>query len=246
MTTALADAGMAGAIPPLADLFEELRGKNHVRVTVYRAIKGGKGTRTIRRKTFDELGLESAVTVPGLALYDSLRMLAGKKPIFLAEAVRRLGGELASVTPNLRTNVGIDFCATQLGSTSPTTQADYIALSNNTNAPSATDTSSTIPWSTASSTDGAAGSGRGEYTGVGMTRKQATYAHTTSATSYSQTATWTASGTVTSVQLAGLFGGSSRTAQSTSANNILFLENTFTATTLATNDQISLAWTVNI
>jgi hypothetical protein len=242
--TAIAEAGM-GQLPKIADLLEELSHKNHVTVTVYRAVTK-RGANRIRRRVLHEQSHESVAQWPMLAMHDKLRMLKGDKPIWLGEAVRRLGGELRSVTPNLRTNVGIDFCATQLGSTAPTTQADYIALSNNTNAPAATDTSNVIPWNTAVATDGAAGSGRGEYTGLGLTRKQATYAHTTSATSYSQTATWTASGTVTSVQLAGMFGGSTRTAQSTNATNILFLENTFTATSLVTNDQISLAWTVNI
>lgn len=240
---AVADRGVGPA--PIADLLEELSGKNFVRVTKFAAVSK-PGARTIHRKVLDELSHETQAQMPMLMMTDQLRMLAGKPPIWLAEAIKRMGGDLRSVTPNLRTNVGIDFCATQLGSTSPTTQADYLALSNNTSAPAAGDTSNTPPWSTGVATDGAPGTGRGEYTGLGLTRKQATYAHTTSATSYSQTATWTASGAATSVQMAGMFGGAARTAQSNGATNILFLENTFTATSLVTSDQLSLAWTVNI
>ena len=71
-------------------------------------------------------------------------------------------------------------------------------------------------------------------------------AHTANATSYTASATWTATGTSTSSQMAGLFGGAGKTAQGSGATNILFLENTFTATSLVTNDQLSLTWTVNI
>lgn len=241
--TAVADVAIG--LRPIADMLEELRSKNHVRVTKYEAVRL-PFSRTIRRRVMDEVSHEGAAHFPALLLQDSLRMLNGQKPIWLPEALRRLGGDLRSITPNLRTNVGIDFCATQLGSSSPTTQADYIALSNNNASPAATDTSSTHPWDTAAATDAAPSSTRGEYTALGLARKQATYAHTTGVASYSQTATWTATGAITSAQMAGMFGGSSRTAQGTSANNILFLENTFTPTSLAVSDQLSLAWTVSI
>lgn len=227
----------------LADIIEELRGKNHVRVVKYAAINK-PFARKIHKRVLDELH-HGQPNYPTLMLHDSLRLLSGQKAIYVPEALRRLSGEFIDVAPNLRTNVGIDFCANNLGGTSVLV-ADYIALSNNTNAPAASDTSNTIPWSTAVATDGAAGGARGEYTGVGMTRKQATYAHTTSATSFTQAATWTASGAVTAVQLAGLFGGAAKATQTNGATNILFLESTFTATTLVTNDQLSLTWTVNI
>lgn len=227
------------------DLLDDVKNKNFVRVTHYKAVSKPFAPR--RYKTvMDEVSNEGAAQLPALFLHDSLRMLSGKKPLYIPELTARLGGELVSVSPNLRTNVGIDFCATQLGSTAPTTQADYIGLSNNTITPAATDTSNVAPWNTAQAADAAPSTSTGEYTGVGLTRKQATYAHTTSATNYTMAATWTATGAITSVRLAGLFGGSARTVQSTSANNILFLENTFTSTTLANADQLSLTWTVNI
>lgn len=238
----IADAGIV--TPDLADILDELRGKNFIRVTKYAAVSR-PGSRTIHRRVLDELSREVTPNLPSLFLHDSLRILAGKKPIYMPEAIRRLGGELVDVAPNLRTNVGIDFCAAVLGGTQ-VAQADYIALSNNTDSPSATDTSSTLPWSTANATDAAAAGTRGEYTALGLARKQATYAHTTGVTSYSQTATWTATSAITSVQLAGLFGGAGKTAQGSGGTNILFLESTFTPTSMVSADQVSLAWTVNI
>jgi hypothetical protein len=229
----------AVAEPCLFDLCEEVAGKNYVRVVHFRARK--KGERAFREKVMDEMADPAVALGPALLMQDSLRMLAGKKPIYLPEALRRLGGELRSIAPNIRTNVGIDFVAAQLGGVT-TNVADYIALSANAAAPAATDTSATAPWSAAQPTDGTAG----EFTGLGLTRKQATYAHTVSTANYTQSATWTASGAATSVQKAGMFGGSARTVQGNNVNNVLFLANTFTATTLAINDQLSLTWTVNI
>jgi hypothetical protein len=230
----------------ISDLLDEVNAKNHVRVTVYRAKRGPTGIR--RRRVLDELRGTTSCP-PALALADHLRILQGRKPIYLREALKRMGGiELVAVTANLRTNVGINFCAANLAATDggQVLQADYIALSNNTNAPAAGDSSATTQWATGVATDGAAGSGRGEWTGLGLTRALATMAHTSNATSYTASKTFTASGASTSTQLAGLFGGAGRTAQSSGATNILFLENTFTATSLATNDQLALTWTVNI
>lgn len=239
------------AIAPLKDLLEELSTKNHVRVAHYKAVKRPRSV-MFYKKVMDEMSHESAACLPALVLHDSFRMMKGYKPIWLGAAIDRLGGELRSVTPNVRTNNGIDFCAIQLGGTA-TTQADYIGLSNNTSAASATNTSlntttAQVEWGTANATDAAASASRGEYTALGLARKQATYAHTNAVASYTEAATWTATSAITSVQAAGLFGGSARTAQGggSSTTNVLFLENTFTATTLATNDQLTLTWTINI
>lgn len=228
------------------DLLDEVSAKNHVTVRVFRSIRPVRSAYAITKQVFEDLG-ESIAQMPALVRQDHLRMLAGLKPIYAAEAMRRLGGELVSVTPNLRTNVGIDFVADSLsGPSGAGGVADYIGLSNNTATPAAGDSSATVPWSSAQAADAAASGTTGEYTAVGLARKQATYAHTGSATSYTMTATWTATGAITSVRLAGLFGGSAKTTQGNSANNKLFLENTFTATTLANTDQLSLTWTVNI
>lgn len=230
----------------LEGLIDELSHKNHVRVVKYEARKTPFSRRHYR-KVLDEVSRSSQLCggLAGIVYADSVRALAGVKPIYLDEALRLLGGDLRSITANLRTNAGADFAAAQLSGTT-TTQADYIALSNNTNAPAAGDTSATVQWATGVATDGAAGAARAEWTGLGLTRKQATYAHTGGTAVYTLTATWTATGASTSSQIAGLFGGSSRTAQANNANNILVLENTFTATSLATNDQLSLTWTINI
>lgn len=228
------------------DLLDEVSAKNHVTVTVFKTVRPARHARAITKRVLHEVG-ESFALLPALTRQDKLRVLAGLKPIYMDEALRRMGGQLVSVTPNLRTNVGIDFVADSLsGPSGAGGVADYIGLSNNTATPAAGDASSTAPWSSAQASDAAPSGTTGEYTGVGLSRKQATYAHTGSATSYTMTATWTATGTITSVRLAGLFGGSSKTTQGNSANNKLVLENTFTATTLANTDQLSLTWTVNI
>jgi hypothetical protein len=230
----------------ISDLLQEVGAKNHVRVMVRRAVRGPAGTR--HKTEMDEL-FGSTSCPPSLALHDHLRMLAGKKPIYLREALRRMGGiQLVSVVPNLRTNAGINFCAANLAGTDggQVAQADFIALTNNTNAPAAGDTSATVQWATGNATDGAASATRAEWTGLGLTRALATMAHTSNATSYTASKTFTATGASTSSQMAGLFGGAGRTAQGSGATNILFLESTFTATSLATNDQLALTWTVNI
>lgn len=230
----------------LDELTDEISSKNHVRVVKYEARSTTFG-RTVHKKVMDEISHKSQLCggLAGIAYADGVRMLAGVKPIYLDEALRLLGGDLRSVTRNLRTTVGADFAAAQLSGVSVLV-ADYIALSNNTNAPAAGDTSATVQWNTGIATDGAAGAARGEWTGLGLTRKQATYAHTASTAVYTMSATWTATGPSTSSQLAGLFGGALKASQSNGATDILFLENIFTPTSLATSDQLSLTWTVNV
>jgi hypothetical protein len=230
----------------LEGLIDEMSAKNHVRVVKYEA-RSRPFTRTIHKRVMDEISHETKLCggLHGICYADSLRKLAGVKPIYLDEAIRLLGGSLRDISPNLRTNVGIDFVANNLGGTSVAV-ADWIALSNNTLSIAATDTSNTLPWSTAQATDAAASGTTGEYTALGVARAVATYAHTTSATSYTQTKTWTATGTVTALTKAGLFGGAAKTAQGNGATNILFLANTFTSTSLVNTDQLSLTWTVNI
>jgi hypothetical protein len=227
----------------IGDLLDEFADKNTVRIVKFEACK--RNGRIALREVYDGLAKVGALPA-SLWLADGLRVLSGRKPIYMGEAFRRFGGDLVGVFANGRVNTGIDFCANALGGTQPA-MADWIALSNNSAATGATDSSNTLPWSSAQATDGAASTSRGEYTAIGVARKNSTYAHTTSVTSYTQAATWTASGAVTSLQMAGMFGGAGKTAQGTAtAIDILFLENTFTATSLANLDQLSLTWTVNI
>lgn len=229
----------------VSDLIQEISEKNNVRVVKYerrhRPMQAGAPAMV---KVYDEMGVAQA-NIPALTMYDALRAMKGKVPIYSAEALRRLGGDLRSVTQNLRTTVGADFAAAQLSGTT-VAQADWIALTNNTNSPAAGDSSATVQWATGTATDVAASATSPEYTGLGVARKLATYAHTGGTASYTMSATWTASGTVTSLRMAGLFGGAGKTAQGNGATNILFLENTFTATSLANGDQLSLTWTVNV
>jgi hypothetical protein len=122
---------------------------------------------------------------------------------------------------NLITNAGKDFISAQLGSTSPGVNgANYIALSSNSVAPAATDTTLT-----------------GEIASGGLSRAQGTYSHTTGAGSYTITHTFTASSSHTDVQKAGLFTASS--------GGTMMAESTFTAATLANNDTLTITWTIN-
>lgn len=235
-----------------AALIAEANEKNNVTVAVYRATRGPAGVRHVR-----SLHEQNPVvgTPNSLVLADIGRMLKGKKPVYLAEAIRLSGGELLGVFPNLRTNVGVDYCAAQLSGTSVAV-ADTIALAASTRTPGATDAATTLPWSTAQTTDTAPvtdpSATAGEITFGGLSRAAGTYAHTVGGpsagnTSYTLTHTWTASATITSVQLAGLFGGSAKASQGGSnTTNMLFLETAFTVTTLASADQLALTWTVNI
>lgn len=227
------------------DLLDEVGDKNYVRV-VKHEFKKNKGLVTFKDELVDDGGKQTA-TLRGLAKYDSLRMLSGKKPIYLAEAfARNSGGDLRSVSRNLRTNVGVDFVAATLGGTQ-LLMADWIALSNNTTAANATHSSSTVPWSSNQAADAAAGGTTGEYTAVGVARKLATYAHTAATANYTQAATWTATGAVTSLIIAGLFGGTAKTGfNASNAQNALFVESAFTSTSLVNNDQLTLTWTINI
>lgn len=109
------------------------------------------------------------------------------------------------VTPNLITDAGVDALATAHQSTA--FRADYMAVSNNATAPSASDTTLT-----------------GELSSNGFNRAQATYAHTNGTSTLTLTKSWTATGTVSGIHKMGLFSASSggtlvyETAFSTDAN----------------------------
>lgn len=176
-----------------------------------------------------------------LVRLDSLRVLAGKAPIWVPEALRQLGeSELVSVTPNLRLAVGIDYLADAVGNASRGAVANYMALSNNNAGASTSHTSATTPlWGTNSSTDGAASSARGEITYASLGRAAATYAHTTGNTYFTQSHTWTASGTVTAVQIIALFNNASQGAGTG------FVENVFNPVSVNNLDQLTAQWQVN-
>ncbi|MEM2140874.1 MAG: hypothetical protein QXJ74_09900 [Nitrososphaera sp.] len=123
---------------------------------------------------------------------------------------------------NLITNAGKDFISAQLGSTSPGANgANYIALSADTGAPAAGDTTLT-----------------GEITTGGLARTQGAYAHTNGQSTYTVSNTFTASATHNNVQKAGLF--------TAGTGGTMMAENTFTAVSLANGDQLTITWTITL
>jgi len=119
---------------------------------------------------------------------------------------------------NLRTNAGINWQYNQMAGTTAAV-CTYIALSNDSGAPSATDTAVAS-----------------EITTNGLARASGTASHTTNATSYTVAYTFTATGTQ-SAQKAGLLNASS-------AGTLCF-ENTFTQVSLASGDTLAVTWTIN-
>lgn len=240
------------AIRPLMD---EIGSKNQVRVVVHRATEKGKRWNWSAGDLVHDNQTDPGNTLallPQLVMMDHVRMLAGLKPRFVDQAVRMTGGEVRSVTPNLRTTIGIDYTADALGGVRSGTIATYIALSNCTGTPAASDTTATtgasgtgINWGTANATDAAAGTGRGEYTALGLARAIASYAHTATVANYTMTKTFTATSAITAVQACGLANTVTQGSAS-SLTSALFVENIFTPTSLAVNDQLTITWTVSI
>jgi len=226
----------------LRPLLDDLGEKNTVRVTLRRA--NARSAELVHDTSVDPKDL--AATPASLLNYDRLRVSNGLKPIYTQHIYAKLGYELRGFAPNLRVDVGTDFCAVQLGAgASATAVAKYIGLTNNTNAAAAANTATNttatrICWGTNASSDAAASTSRGEYTFGGVTRTLATYAHTTSAANFTQTKAFTASTTLTALQAAGLFD------TTTQGTGTLVCENLFTSTTLANGDQLTVAWTLNI
>ena len=119
---------------------------------------------------------------------------------------------------NLRTNAGINW---QYGQMAGATAAacTYIALSNSGATPAVTDTSLAS-----------------EITTNGLARTNGTVAHTTNATSYTVSNTFTATGSQ-SAQNAGMLNASS--------GGTLCFENTFTQVSMVSGDTLAVTWTVN-
>ena len=214
--------------PRAADaLLEEIGDKNTVRVTKHEAVRpGGKG-RLIHKVTFDELFGSENQSLKRYALIrlDELRIAAGLKPRYLHEAIRLTGGQLVSVSFNLRTDVGKDYVADSLGkSASRPAVAEYMALTENGTAPAAGDTTLTS-----------------EITTNGLQRAVAAYNHTVNTTSYTLSKTFTASGAFSTVQKEALFNAAGPPPAGT-----MFVENTFTSTALASSDQLTVTHTINI
>lgn len=140
-----------------------------------------------------------------------------------------LGAMLMRATPWLRTNGGADFQAAQMaGTASATAVAKWMALTANATAESATDTTLTAEIATG---------------GGGLIRQAAVYAHTTGASSYTLTGTFTANGSDSLpviVAKTGVFNAAS-------SGTLVFeklLTSTWTAT--ASGDQLVVTQTVSI
>lgn len=139
---------------------------------------------------------------------------------------------------NLITTVGIDFISAQLGGAGGTSTATWIGLSTDTKAAHASDFC-------ISTTNG--GSTSAEITTNGLQRSQGAYAHTASTNTFTVEETYTASGTHTDVQKAGLFtANASGDTCAGSDDGTMLAENVFTAVTLATNDQLTVTWTITL
>jgi hypothetical protein len=118
---------------------------------------------------------------------------------------------------NLRTNAGINWQYNQMvGSTAAV--CNYIALSNASITPNATDTSLSS-----------------EITTNGLARAAGTPTHTSNATSYTLANTFTATGTQ-AAQAAAIFNASS--------SGTMCFENTFTQASLVSGDTLAVTWTV--
>lgn len=123
----------------------------------------------------------------GTALQDSLRI----GPNMVHALIKHPDGSFTDlgVTENLITDAGIDAVATAHQGTA--FRADWMAVSNNASAPSASDTTLT-----------------GELSSSGFDRDNSTYAHTPGASTLTLTSSWTATGTVANIHKMGLFTAS--------------------------------------
>ena len=128
---------------------------------------------------------------------------------------------------NLITNQGKDMISRQIaGGMNATANvvangANYIALTTDSTAPAATDTTLT-----------------GEITTGGLARVQGVYNHANSTSTLSIRKTFTASASFTAVQKAGLFNAAS--------GGGMLAENTFSSVNLISGDQITITWTITI
>lgn len=136
---------------------------------------------------------------------------------------------IAALQPFLKTNAGNDFQAKQMGgAASATAVAKWMALTANTTAPAAGDTSLTGEITTA---------------GGGLVRVAGTYAHTTGAASYTISNTFTANGSDSLPVTIGKLG----ILDAASSGNLVFSTLVSpTATLSASGDALTLTQTVTL
>jgi hypothetical protein len=205
-------------------LLLEIGAKNTVRVVLHKASRGPRCGYTAYRKVLDEMG-ETTLHRSALLELDTVRMLRGLEPRYLPELARLAEWDSLVVGVNIRTNAGIDYVADSLGNNaSRPAVAQYMALSNDGTAPAAGDT--TLAGEITSGTDS------------GLARAVATYAHTTTTTTYTLQKTFTAAATEAGVQKDGIFTASSV--------GILFVSSLFTATPMVATDQLTLTHSITI
>lgn len=129
---------------------------------------------------------------------------------------------------NLRTTGGADWQASAMGNTStPPATVNYIALTNDSTAPSASDCAAGSSTCTLPS----------EITTNGCARAQGTYSHTNGTSTWSIAHTWTATASQ-SVQKAGMFNASS--------SGTMVFEAQFTQVNLSNTDTLTITWTISI
>jgi hypothetical protein len=123
---------------------------------------------------------------------------------------------------NLITDAGKDFISAQIGSASASANgANYVALSSDSTAPAATDTSLA-----------------GEISGNGLDRSQGTYSHTLGTNTFTVTEVFSATGAANNIQKSGLFTAAS--------SGTMLAENTFSSVNLISGDQLTITWTITI
>ncbi|MER3407563.1 MAG: hypothetical protein C4292_01830 [Nitrososphaera sp.] len=196
-------------------------------------VKSTKGTRMIAAPAAaaatvaTALFLFVAVAYPGGAT-----LWANTKPT-AADSIGPHGYVIVTVTRdgkevyrhedhNLITNAGKDFIAAQIGSNSTGGNgANFIAVSSNSAAPVPTNT-------------GLAG----EIGTGGLNRQQGSYSHAPGTNTFTVTKTFTATASHANVQKAGLFTAASA--------GTMMAENIFTPVNLASNDQLTITWTITL
>jgi hypothetical protein len=172
--------------------------------------------------------------IPGAAIVSNVTNDSFPVHGYVTVSVIRDGNEIYHHEDhNLITDAGKDFIREQIGQTTASgaidgNGANFIALTNTGITPAAGDTALS-----------------GEITANGLGRGAGSYAEV-STNQFTITRTFTASG-AQSAQAAGLFTAAvTGTPGAGGDDGIMVAENTFTAVSLAANDQLTITWTVTL
>jgi len=187
--------------------------------------------------------LMGAMLVGGVLPNTTDKISEGFNPTgYVTVSVVRDGNEIYHYEEhNLITNAGRNFIALQLGDTTGlgTNGANYIGLSTNSKATALTDTC-------ISTTDG--GTTSAEITGDGLVRSQGAFAHTADTDTWTITEQFTASGAGhTGVERAGLFTAAANGDTCAGSNDgVMVAGNSFSSVNLASGDQLTITWTIDL